>query len=120
MGGDLIVYRGLRFADGSEQLDELVRVVFTGCRYDGGANRRSLTLEGSITTPSANAQTRTARGISYRNQSAQGRRLRCDVDTWLRPGDQMDLGGGEFITVDSIVCSISPASAVMEIAERLF
>lgn len=119
MGGDLIVYRGLRFPDGLEQLDELVRVVFTGGRYDSGANRRSLTLEGSIATPAANPKTRMARGISYRNQSANGRQVRCDVDTWLRPGDQLDLGGGEFLTVDSIACAISPSSATMDVIERL-
>lgn len=118
LGGELIVYRGLRFADGLEQLDELVRVVLTGCRYDSGANRRSVTLEGSIATPAANAQTRPARGISYRNQSATGRQVRCEVDTWLRIGDQLDLGGGDLLTVDSMVCAISPTSATMDVMER--
>ncbi len=119
LGGDLVVYRGPRFADGSEQLDELVRVVFTGCRYDSGANRASVTMEGSITTPAANPKTRTARGISYRNQSARGRQVRCEVDTWLRPGDQLDLGGGELLTVDSVACAISLTAATMDVLERL-
>lgn len=117
--GDLIIRKGIRFSDGTEQLDELLRVVLTGVRYDAGTKSATLSLTGSDATETSRLMTRTLRGISYRNTSGDGiRRVRCEVDTWLRPGDTADLGSGETFVVSDLVYSVSPSSAVMEVVER--
>lgn len=113
--GELVIKRGIRFA-GYEQTDEMLRVPIQSLRWDAGANNASATLSGQ-TTETANAKTRTVTGISYRNLYQGNRRIRCAVDTYLRPGDTADLGSGETMTVASIVYSIYPDNASMEISE---
>lgn len=117
--GDLVVYRGVRFLDGEEQLDVLVQVPLSNIRYDGGSNAASVTLQGQgdAETDAGGNGARTLRGISYRNNGNGRRRVRCAVDTYLRAGDTADLGAGETMTVGEIVCTISVSSAVMEVAE---
>lgn len=115
--GELVLYRGIRWSSGIEQLDELARASLDGIRYDLGSRSGSITLEGSSAVTISHTQTRVLRGISYRAESGGVRRVRCDVDTYIRPGDTADLGGGETLPVSSITISVSSASAVMEIAE---
>lgn len=111
----LVIKRGIRFA-GYEQTDEMLRVPIQSLRWDAGANNASATLSGQA-AETANAKTRTVSGISYRNLYQGNRRVRCAVDTYLRPGDTADLGSGETMTVASIVYSIYPDNASMEISE---
>lgn len=118
VGNDLIVYRGVRFASALEQLDELVRVTLTGTRLDLGTSGWSLTLNGQADAETGNPKLRLARGISYRNLGTDGsRRVRCEVDTYLRPGDTVELGGGETLIVSDLVYNLRPDSALMEISE---
>ncbi len=115
--GDLVIYRGLKFSSGAEQSDEMIRAALATPRVDQGSARTSISLDGESSDPVVNAQTRTLRGISYRAFSAGKRRVRCAVDTWLAPGDTADLGAGETLIVASIVYTVSPDDAVMEVAE---
>ena len=115
--GELVLYRGIRWSSGIEQLDELARAVLDGIRYDIGSQSGSITLAGSSAVTISHTKTRVLRGISYRSEIAGVRRVRCDVDTYVRPGDTVDLGGGETLVVSSITISVSSTSAVMEIAE---
>lgn len=115
VGGELVVHRGLRFA-GYEQTDEMLRVPLQSLRWDAGANSASITLSGQ-TAEIANAKTRAISGISYRNLYQGLRRVRCAVDTYLRPGDTADLGAGESMVVAAITYWISAESATMEISE---
>jgi hypothetical protein len=114
--GDIIVKRGIRFADGTEQIDEMFRMPLTGLRYDLGSQSGSASLTAADVTP-AGGYTRTLTDINYRNTIAANRRIRCAVDTYLLPGDTANLGGGETMTVAEIVYSIGPDSASMEVAE---
>lgn len=115
--GELVIYRGLRFPGGNEQLDEMLRASLTSSRLDQGSDRTSISLSGQSDAPAANPQTRTLRGISYRSFAGGLRRVRCAVDTYLAPGDTADLGAGETMVVRSIVYSISPGDATMEVDE---
>jgi len=115
--GELVLYRGIRWPSGVEQIDELARVSLDGIRYDAGGSSSSVTLDGVSAVTVSHTQTRVLRGISYRAESGGVRRVRCDVDTYARPGDTADLGGGETIVVASITISVSASSAVMEVAE---
>jgi hypothetical protein len=89
-----------------------------GIRYDLGARAASATLTGSAAEAAAvTTQTRVLRGISYRTESSGRRRVRCAVDTFIRPGDTADLGGGETLTVAELVYSVDAFSASLEVAE---
>lgn len=116
--GNILIRRGIRFRDGTEQVDELVRAAFSTLRWDAGSRSASASLAGQSTAPTVNSKTRALQGISYRNLSGGVRRIRCAVDTYLAVGDTADLGGGETLVVAEIVYNISPETALMEIAEE--
>jgi len=115
--GELVIDYGVRLIDGTEQLDELLRAAFTTVRYDQGGRSASLTLEGTTATVEPGGTPRTLRGVSYRNEASGRRRVRCAVDTYLRIGDTVNLGGGETMTATEITYSVSPTQASMEVVE---
>jgi len=115
--GDLIVMRGVRFPNGTEQIESFFRAAYTASRYDVGGRSASLTLEATEISAVSTGYTRMARGVSYRAASQGQRRVRCAVDTYLRPGDLLDLGGGELMTVGGLSYQINPTNAVMEVSE---
>lgn len=115
--GNLIVKTGPRFADGTEQLDEMIVAPFSALRWDAGSQSASATIDGVATAVAENPKTRLMRGIIYRNARNGLRRVRCAVDTYLSPGDTADLGAGETLVVSEISYQVSPDQAVMEIAE---
>ena len=114
--GQIIIKRGVKYPDGSEQLDELMRADFESLRIDKGATSASLSLTGRSTETST-AKTRVLQGISYRPTNDGTRRVRCAVDTYLAPGDTADLGGAETMPVNEVVIWVSPQQAYMEAAE---
>jgi hypothetical protein len=118
-GNDLILYRGVRFAADNEQLDVLLQTPMTGIRVDRGGRSLRVSMEGRADEAVAEGQTRLLRGVSYQPLSDGLRRVRCEVDTYLRPGDVADLGGGEFLTVAEIVITVGADNAFMEINEAV-
>jgi hypothetical protein len=116
VGDPLTLLRGVRFLDGLEQLEPMLAVTLDSVRADAGAQSGSATLSGSATEIARSPLTRTLRGISYRSSGAGGARVRCSVDTYLRPGDTADLGGGETMPVTEVTYSISATSALMELS----
>ena len=117
VGSDIEILRGVRFADGSEQLDILATATLATTTVDIGSSSASATLTATRATPASSGQTRRIRGISYRNTRDGQRRIRGAVDTYLQPGDIADLGNNESMTVAEISIYVSPTSATMEIAE---
>jgi hypothetical protein len=115
--GTLILWRGVRFPDGLEQIEPMLEVQLATLRYDIGARSGSVTLAGSLDEAPGAAKTRRLRGISYRSESNGLRRVRCAIDSYLAPGDTADLGGGETLTVAEIVYAIDATDATMEVAE---
>ena len=114
--GSLVLMRGVRMDDGTEQIDEMLRVPLTGIRMDSGANRASATLDGSG-VETVIPKTRLLRGISYQAVDDGRRRVRCEVDTYLAPGDTADFGDGNSLTVGELVYTVNPISATMEVTE---
>jgi len=117
IGNNIILYRGVKFSSGIEQLESMLSVTFDSVRYDYGANSGSLTLSGSSDLVTGFTKTRAIAGISYRNEINGIRRIRARVDTYLQPGDTADLGGGETLTVAEVTIYINEGSAVMEFTE---
>jgi hypothetical protein len=46
------------------------------------------------------------------------RRVRCEVDTYLRPGDVADLGAGEIMFAGEITITVTASTEAMEVTER--
>ena len=115
--GNLLLYRGVRFASGSEQLDLMVSVPYGSIRYDIGSKSASLSIFGDSAYTASQVKTRAIREISYRAMIAGLRRIRCAVDTYLHVSDIADLGGSETMTVNTLVLTANTDSALMEIAE---
>lgn len=118
LGDTLTLSRGVRFADGSTQLETMMEVPLATVRSDRGTRSFSISLEGAAEETENIPHTRTLAGVSYRNATSGGarRRVRCAMDTYLRPG-YTALFGAESMTVGDITISISPVSGVMEVAE---
>jgi hypothetical protein len=114
--GNIIVVRGKKFPDGTEQLDEMVNTGLSSLRYDIGTGSASATLNGNIAS-AISSKIRAIRGISYRNTINQLRRVRCAIDTFLLPGDTADLGNGETFVVSELTFNINTDQATMEISE---
>lgn len=117
LGNYLILDRGVLFRNGIEQLDTMISVVYDSIRYDAGVNNASATLSGSIVPVTGTNKTRTLAGISYRNEQNGTRRVRAAVDTYLQPGDTVNLGGGETMVVAEITITVNVDTATMEISE---
>ena len=115
--GDIVIYRGFRLPDGREQLNEMLRAPFFSVRWDRRARNASLSIDARKSDEAANPKTRMLKGISYRSAQNGARRVRCEVDTYLCPGDTADLGGGETLIANAISYSVSTDNGTMEVSE---
>lgn len=115
--GELLLKRGVKLGSGVEQLDEFMRVGFDGMRFDEGSKSFSASMDGKTEGTNSNPKTRTLTGISYRALQNGRRRVRCAVDTYIRPGDTANLGAGETMVVGELVYTVSAGSAIMECSE---
>jgi len=115
--GDLVIYSGFALQNGVEVLNALITVHFDDLRYDLGARSGSATLTGHQQVTYSNPRTRALVGISYISATNGVRRVRCDPDMYLSPGDTATWGGGESMVVGDISYTISPSRAVIEVAE---
>lgn len=116
-GGNLQVYRGVRFPDGTEQLELLADAPLTHVNYDLGARSGSLSLTGRAAATAEYVKSRTVRNLSYRAESAGVRRIRAAIDSQLLVGDTVQLPGGESFVVSSLTITVSATQAAMEISE---
>lgn len=116
LDGEIVLYSGFVIG-GVETLTELIRANLSSFRYDLGANSGSATLTGYKQVTYTNPKTRALQGISFKSAIDDVRRVRCEPDMWLSPGDTADLGGGEMMVVGRIAYTINPKSATMEVIE---
>lgn len=113
----LTVYRGNRFPDGTEQLEAMAWADFPlRLRSDLGVENSTITLSGYHDFDVTAAKTRKIGGVNYRRSDDGRRAYRCELDTFLRPGDTADISG-ELIVVADINYVVSAGEERMEIAE---
>jgi hypothetical protein len=115
--GRLVIKTGFALADDTEVLEELTSGAFNRFRYDLGPFSGSATLVAYDYRAPRASLTRTIRGISLRSMSDGVRRIRCEPDMYLQPGDVADLGDGETLTVEQISYIVGASQATMEISE---
>jgi hypothetical protein len=117
IGNYLIIKKGYRWPDGTQQLDELIRTKFEKLRYDLGANSGRANVTGYYAAVQSSDRVRKLTGISYLSVSDGKMRVRCEVDTFLRPGGLAD-ANGDIFTVGEITYSVSHKVANMEVSEK--
>jgi hypothetical protein len=116
--GRLVVKAGFALVDGTEVLQEIASGVFSDFRYDLGPFNGSATLVGYDYRAPGAPLVRPARGISFRGKDNSGaRRVRCELDMYLNPGDTVELGDGETLLVDQVAYTVNASQATMQISE---
>lgn len=120
--GEIIIYSGYLFDDGTEQLEEIIRADYESLQINRGANSDSLTVSGHKTITSSSPKEWTVTGISFYGQTAEGkRRIRANFDQFIRCGDTCiyGTGGNDYFIVGAITCWVTakPAGYFMEASE---
>lgn len=115
--GQIVVKRGARYVDGSEQLVEIVRADLENVSDDGGGRNRTLTLRGHQTTDHGTPKGITLQSVTFRQSTGSGRKFRSELDLNLRPGDTVTYDGESFVS-DLITYIVSVDSGeMMEVSE---
>lgn len=117
-GSPMTVAKGYRYFDGSlSPLETIAQASFDGMRPDEGTRGITLTLSGYAPFEPAELRVRNLRGVRYRSMPSGRRRVRCEIDIFLRPGDTVvDTDGTEF-TVATIQHFVGPSSEAMEVLQ---
>jgi hypothetical protein len=120
--GEIIIYSGYLFDDGTEQLEEIIRADYESLQINRGANSDSLTVSGHKTITSSSPKDWTVTGVSFYGQTAEGkRRVRANLDPFVRCGDTCiyGTGGNDYFIVGAITCWVTakPAWYFMEVSE---
>ena len=96
--GEFVIYRGVRYADGSTQEAELARAPLGDVRLDEGPINATMTISGYATLPPpTQSLTRTLVNVRSESVSASGLRVRADIDWFLRPGQTAIARGKSFV-----------------------
>ena len=115
-GGEFIIYRGVRYSDGSTQESELARAPLGDVRFDVGPTNATMTISGYATIPaSATSLTRTLQNVRSESTGI-GLRVRCDIDWFLRPGHTAITRGTPF-TVGYINYYANASDEFMDVGE---
>jgi hypothetical protein len=120
--GDIVISKGYEWPDGSRQMETIARADFEHLYYDIGARSASMTVVGYSTSINTSPKEWPVSGVSFRSLMATGkRRIRAEMDLFLRVGDTCVYGTGEddAMTVGAIQYTVQaqPAMAVMEVTE---
>jgi hypothetical protein len=120
--GDIEIRKGYEWPDGTRQLEVIARADFEHLYLDRGARADSMTVVGYRTEAAVSPKEWTVTGLSYYAMQADGkRRIRCEIDMFLRVGDTCVYGTGpsDSILVGAIQYQVraNPATAVMEVTE---
>lgn len=114
--GEIIIYAGSVLADGTRHLSEFERAALESVSYDHGIKSSSLSLSGYRTEAITNPRPVDLDGITYYGLQADGkRRVRGQVNIFLRPGDTAVFGDESF-TVDQIYVKVEARNSWMETA----
>ncbi len=115
---EIIIRRGVGYPNGDQVLSELARGALdkNNLRFDIGGKHASITLPATgEAEPPYNS--RTLLNISYRAEINGKRRVRCQLDTYLRPGGAAQISDSESMIVGSITYTASTSQEFMEVEE---
>ena len=115
--GQLVLQKGVEFASGERQMEELVRVNMDGVRLDEGGTSYSVTLYGYaiLRNPSPErVSLKDAYSISV--EATGARRCRSAINLFLYPGDTVEVSG-ESYEVSIISYVINRGEEYMDVHE---
>ena len=120
--GEIVILKGFRMDDGTEQMEEIIRVDYESLQVDQGARSASAIITGHKTITSSSPKDWTVQGVSFYGLQTDGkRRVRADLDLFLRVGDTCiyGTGGNDYFVVGLITywVSANPAQFYMEVKE---
>jgi hypothetical protein len=116
-GGEFILYRGVRFSDGTTRESELARAPLQTVTLDTGPTNATMRVSGyERLSPPATGLTRTLQNVRSES-TTNGLRVRCDIDWFLRPGHTAISRGTPF-TVAYINYYANAADSYMDVGER--
>lgn len=119
LGATMQLRKGYRYSDGSlSPLEVIAEAPFQQIGSDGSPSGSSVTLSGHGPYHQTTDSRRPLRAVRYRNTNNGARRVRADVDLFLRPGHvAVDTDGATFF-VASIQYYIGAATEFMEVVEH--
>ena len=112
----VVIYAGVRTADGTETLGEFLRAWLTEIERERNPHHAGLHLTGRIVPTPYTSQTRTLRAITALRKVEGRWRVTCAVDPLLRPNDTA-LFGESSMAVGALAYRISPDLAEMTVEE---
>lgn len=117
-GAIMRILMGFKYPDNSySPLEEIAQAPLEILRYDEGARSNSVTISGYSALPAATGIERQLTGISYRSVNQGKRRVRCNIDLFLRPGHTAIDGDGEAFSVANIQYFVNDKSEYMEVLQ---
>lgn len=118
-GLSMMVRKGFLYTDGSLSPLELIATApLEIVRGDWGPTSDSLTLSGYGALEPAAFLTRDLRNVRYRSLSGGSRRVRCDIDLFLRPGHTAIDSDGTELSVSVIQYFVGARSDFMEVIDN--
>lgn len=115
--GELVIQKGYRFADGSSRYEEILRSNFDTLRPDRGRSSLTVTVSGYLPGQGAPSGSRVLNGIRSVSTSNGKRRVRCNVDLFLKPGMTVHALGESFVA-SYINYYVTQADKFCEVGER--
>jgi hypothetical protein len=115
--GDLVLLKGYRLSDGTARYEELMRSSFDTIRSDRGPRAFTLTVSGYLSGQQSSNGSRALTGIRSISVSSGKRRVRCDIDMFLRPGMTVAAAGTSF-EASYINYNASQSDRFCEVGER--
>lgn len=115
--GELVIQKGYKLSTGEIRYEEILRSRFDNLRPDQGQRALTVTVSGYLPGRSAYSGARVLTGIRTSSTQNGKRRIRCDVDLFLRPG-MMVTALGQTFRADFINYYVSQTDKFCEVGER--
>ncbi len=116
-GGELVITSGMRFADGSEALTEILRAQIDTITRPRGGRNASITIVGYGPAITGSGQKRTvaaARSLTL----GPTNQVQGEIDLWLLPGDiAVEPSSGTEITANLITYTVGPRDQSMTVSD---
>lgn len=119
--GEIIIRKGYLMSNGTRNLEEIVRADFEYLMIDRGSRSDSGTITGYKTRSFNSPKTRRIDNVTYYGVDSSGRkRIRANIDLFLKPNDVCVYGSGvsDYFTVGQITYSVNINNAIMEVVEQ--
>lgn len=115
--GELVLYKGYRFSDGTVRKEEILRSKFDTFRYDRGHRSFTVTVSGYLGGKQSQNANRTLKGVRSISLTNGKHRVRSDIDLFLQPGMTVTADNVTF-QADYISYYVSGADKFCEVSER--